>query len=156
QQNVFSKILRRASGSLSLGLNSYFFEQVGKSFVFHPDLLTMKLPTIGYFDGFWQSEKYFKSVEDIIRKDFEFILAPDSVNQRMLQDIDGSQSISIHIRHGDNATKMAAQHGVLPTDYYHRAVRELMNHVKNPRFYIFSDDPNWAKQNLRLGYPCFY
>lgn len=151
KQNLSSKILRRTSSYIPGMAKSYIFEPPEKNFTFNNNLLRMKLPAVAYFDGFWQTEKYFLNIEDAIRKDFIFADEPDEVNRQMLQQIDGLDSVAIHIRHGDNATKVAAHHGVLPIRYYHRAIGEITNTVKNPHFYIFSDDPQWAKENLKIS-----
>ena len=41
-----------------------------KHFHFDPEIL--KLKDNVYLEGYWQSERYFKDIEDIIRKDFTF------------------------------------------------------------------------------------
>ena len=68
--------------------------------------------------GFFQTEKYFKNVEDIIRNDFTFkdeILDPCG---EMMSDIDG-QVIALHIRRGDYLTN-SNNHNVLGLDYYEK------------------------------------
>ena len=41
-------------------------------------------------------------------------------------------------------------------DYYEAAVRELTAVVKQPHFFVFSDDLEWVRRNLRLDYPVAY
>lgn len=154
--NTGNKILRRASSIIPAAMKSYIFEPLGKNFTFNPNLLSMKLPETVYFDGFWQTEKYFMAIEDLLRRDFEFKGPPDKVNQDMIGQIAGREAVAIHIRHGDNATKVAAKHGVLPIDYYYKAVADLVKKLPQPHFYIFSDDPAWAKANLKLDYPSIF
>ncbi len=156
QPKIFSKFLRRASVVVPFAAKSYIFEPLGQNFTFDEHLLTAKFKMKVYLDGFWQTEKYFKPIEDIIRKDFEFAEQPDAVNQRMLNEIENQTSVAIHIRHGDNATKIASHHGVLPISYYQKAVKELIETINNPYFYIFSDDPAWAKENLKLNHPSVF
>ena len=80
-------------------------------------------------------------------------MQPDEVNRKMLAEIDSdfSSSVCIHVRHGDNATPKASKHGTLPLSYYHKAIEDLTKTVKSPHFYVFSDDPEWAKENLHLA-----
>ena len=80
-------------------------------------------------DGYWQSEKYFKDVEDVIRNDFSFRVPPDKANQvildRMAADpARGVEAVSIHIRRGDYSSnpQTNAFHGLLPLDYYRSAM----------------------------------
>ncbi len=48
-----------------------------------------------------------------------------------------------------------AIHGLLPLDYYHQAISKLSSLVSDPHFFIFSDDPEWAKDNLKLAFPTY-
>lgn len=151
-QNISSKILRRLTAALPAGNKAYIFEPVGENFVFHKNIYNINPAGTIYLDGFWQTEKYFSDIEDIIRKDLEFVSQPDADNKIMLDEIALKNSVSIHIRHGDNATKVAAHHGILPLDYYSAAVDKISQFAENPHFYIFSDDPVWAKKNLKLKF----
>ena len=123
------------------------------SWVFDPNLLTWSLKANVYLVGYWQTEKYFTSIENIIRNDFLFKDAPDEVNRKMLAEIDSSSSVCIHVRHGDNASPKTLKHGILPLSYYYKAIKDLMKTVKSPHFYVFSDDTQWVKENLRLDFP---
>ena len=154
--NLLSKILRHASGLGKYYKRSFIFEPPKNYFTFDPLLLTWPLKPVVYLDGFWQTEKYFSGIEEIIRNDFNFKDAPDAINQKMIEEISSVDSVCLHVRHGDNATKVAAKHGVLPMQYYREAVSGLIKIVKNPQFYIFSDDPKWAQENLQLNFPVFF
>jgi hypothetical protein len=156
RQNIYSRLLRRAAAFGCYYLHSYIFEPPKNYFVFDPNLLAGQLKPNVYLDGFWQTEKYFSSIENIIRKDFIFKDLPDEINQKMLAEIDSVNSVSIHVRHGDNATKIAAKHGVLPLEYYYSAISDLVKTVKSPKFYVFSDDPVWVKENLKLDFPAVF
>jgi hypothetical protein len=41
-------------------------------------------------------------------------------------------------------------------DYYFRCVNYLKQLVKNAHYFIFSDDPQWAQDNLRQLYPATF
>ncbi len=155
-QNLLSKFLRRISAFFPYSAKSYILENPGQNFAFNARLFKTKLKPKAYFDGFWQTEKYFLDIEDIIRKDFTFKHEPDEANRKMLEQITSANSAAIHIRHGDNATKIAAHHGVLPLEYYYDSIDQLAKLIDNPFFYIFSDDINWAEDNLKLNYPAVF
>lgn len=111
-----------------------------------------------YLRGYWQSEKYFLEIADIIRSDFQFVREPDPVNARMLASIGDCESVALHIRRGDYVSNptTAAFHGICDLDYYHKAVRTLEEQVQHPHFYIFSDDIPWVRENLKLPHPTTY
>ena len=66
----------------------------------------------------------------------------------MAESIRTSTSAAIHVRHGDNASTIAAKLGVLPRRYYEQAVEALRKEIQRARFFIFSDDWQWARTLL--------
>jgi hypothetical protein len=125
-------------------------------FHFDPGFLT--LPDNVYLDGYWQSEKYFQSIENVIKSEFTLKEDPDPPNTLMSEKILGSNAVSIHIRRGDYVTNPVTfvYHGVCTLEYYHRAINCITQKISDPHFYIFSDDPLWVKQNLEVNYPHTY
>ena len=70
--------------------------------------------------GYFQTEKYFKNIEQEIREDFKFkddILIPC---QEMMDDF-GEPPLSLHIRRGDFLINSANHHN-LGLDYYEKAL----------------------------------
>jgi len=107
-----------------------------------------------YLQGYWQTEKYFKSIEKIIREDFTLSEEPDYLNQQMAETIGKCDSISLHIRRGDYISNpdTNAYHGICSEEYYREAISKIDSTIKDPRFFVFSDDPKWAKENFDTGY----
>ena len=87
-----------------------------------------------YLNGYWQSEKYFKSFRTEIlqelKTDKTFDIEPNSV--------------SIHIRRTDYTTSNGF-HPVQSLEYYKKAVSLIGEYNK---IYVFSDDIPWCKENL--------
>jgi hypothetical protein len=101
--------------------------------------------------GYWQSEHYFKATESAVRQQFTFRKPINDFTQRINDLIQtSSTSTFIHIRRGDYVTNVNASqhHGVCGVDYYRRAIAYLTERVKNPDFYVFSDDLDWVRQEL--------
>jgi len=100
-------------------------------------------------DGNWQSEKYFKHHGDIIRNSFQFNKS-NFTNNDLLNKIRENNSVSIHIRRGDYVTNKTTfqYHGICDENYYLDAIKEIKKNVKNPKFYVFSDDISAAKKIL--------
>ena len=115
---------------------------------YEPD--TMKTThQLSYFEGHWQSEKYFKSIEETIRKQFQF--KQSSLNKETLQlseEIKNTNSVSIHIRRGDYLN--FPQCAVCDIEYYRKAIDYIKGKIIEPTFFIFSDDIDWCKQNLQI------
>lgn len=145
--NFFSKVYCAFTGSLPL---SYDKEP---HFHFDPDFFTLSDNV--YLDGYRQSEKYFKNIEDIIKKEFTLQEKPDIQNKRMEENILKAEAISVHIRRGDYITNPVnfRHHGVCSLEYYHAAIEFIAKNNSNPHFFIFSDDPVWVQKNLLINYP---
>ncbi len=111
-----------------------------------------------YLVGYWQSERYFKVIEDIIRRVFAFKTSLSARNQELADEIASCNAVSLHIRRGDyaNNAKTNATHGLCSLDYYKAAVHYISTRVKQPVFFIFSDDIAWVKDNLKMDFPCHY
>ena len=144
---------QRASASRMRKLFSKFFSKGYPTFSqrnlnFDPSIFENKAPI--YLDGYWQSEKYFKSIENIIRSEFTFKSKIDPLSKTILEKIQNCNSVSIHIRRGDYVDNSVtnAKHGTTTLDYYYRSIEIILEKISNPYFFIFSDDINWVRSNL--------
>jgi hypothetical protein len=115
-------------------------------------------PSNCYLIGYWQSEKYFSSIKETIRADFVFRSPMSDSNKRIAEVIGATNSVSMHVRRGDyiSNNKTFSVHGVCSVEYYERAIRYIADHVNNPVFFIFSDDFDWIRENLKVNYPYYY
>jgi hypothetical protein len=101
--------------------------------------------------GHFQNEKYFESVTKTIRKDFTFPRLPEGALKNLGNAIIKSNSVSIHVRRGDYLLKKNMEvHGILPITYYNDAMNQILKKIKDPLFFIFSDDIEWAKKHLMI------
>lgn len=115
-------------------------------------------PEESYLVGYWQSEKYFFKVAEMIATDFTFKLPMSARNLELAEQIKQTNAVSLHVRRGDYANNpvTTATHGLCSLEYYHAAVCHIAGKVKYPHFFIFSDDAEWVKKNLRVDFPCKY
>lgn len=129
-----------------------------KSFNFDPGI--NKITEKTYIEGFFQSELYFKNIENLIREDFKFVTIPNEENNKTISKImRGGPSISLHVRRGDYVTKEKNQeiYAQCSIDYYNRAVEHIAKTLdEEPVLYIFSDDMPWTRRNLKFPYKCIY
>ncbi len=125
---------------------------IEKCYDFDPEIMGLQGDV--YLDGHWQSERYFQDVTALIRREFTFRTDPAEPNRRMVEYIRSCTSVSMHIRRGDYVTLPQANsfHGLCPLSYYRSAVDQLSRRIDLPVFFVFSDDIDWVKQNLDLGF----
>lgn len=102
-----------------------------------------------YVSGYFQSEKYFRSIRKQLLKQFvikeEVSKYTQSIKRKILK---SDESCSIHIRRGDFLNKTNLNiHGACDAIYYENALK-LMD--KGISYFIFSDDISWVKENLNI------
>ncbi|WP_293788902.1 alpha-1,2-fucosyltransferase [uncultured Pedobacter sp.] len=105
--------------------------------------------TNNYYSGYWQNEGYFRNIADKIKHEFIFPKIKEIENQTVLQQILNTESVSIHIRRGDYL-KDPLLGNICDLNYYEQAISIINLKVKNPRYFVFSDDIVWCRQNLKL------
>lgn len=128
------------------------------AFVFYKKYLKPK--DGAYLIGFWQSEKYFKDIKDIIRKEFtlkdriENREDSDLAKQYLNKILSSKNSISVNIRRGDyaNNIKIRNHHGLLTIEYFMNAIKYITDEKKllkeETYIFVFSDDIEWCEKNL--------
>ena len=106
-----------------------------------------------YVFGFFQGEWNFAPIKDIIRKELEVKTEPSKENLRMLNEIDNSEAVCLHIRRGDYLDPRWKNLQVCTFDYYNNAINIILEKVENPVFFVFSnthDDIEWIKENYHF------
>ena len=121
---------------------------------FDPNILNYRYKD-AYFRGFWQSENYFKDIREVLLRDFTVKTAPNEYRSALLKEIEKNNSVSLHFRRGD-ITNPESRVGALSFDYYNKAIKFLTDKIKNPNFYIFSDDIAWVKKNFKVDLPSVF
>ena len=121
-------------------------------FHFDEDIFN-KCPDKVSVSGFFQTEKYFKHIEDEVRKDFTFKsnwLDPCKEFRSQM----GEEVIFLHVRRGDPGladkrgfkwayVNLAHQHPVQPLEYYEKALAEFDESLP---VVVFSDSIEWCKE----------
>jgi hypothetical protein len=101
-----------------------------------------------YLLGYWQCERYFADCADTVRSEFALRGEPQGENISLLREIEERESVSVHVRRGDFLTEPGFQ--ACGLEYYRSAAERIARAVRAPHYYVFSDDPAWAKEYLAL------
>lgn len=113
------------------------------------DSLLRAIPDNRYIQGYFADERYFKGIEDILKKEFTPRKNVTNQNLNIIKQMQKTNSISIHVRRTDYLTHNSYNSQFIGLDYYTRAVKQIIDSVKNPTFFIFSDDMNWCRLNFK-------
>ncbi len=115
--------------------------------------LKHRIPPV-YLRGYWASQRYFDDVPSLIRRDFDVTIEPSPENSALLSEISKAENpVAVHVRRPQSGQSFQVNQ---PPEYYKAAAAGLHSVAANAVFYIFSDDPEWAKDNLCLPYETVY
>lgn len=132
-------------------LKRYIVEPQENYFQFDPNVYHRKITSPVIMRGYWQSEKYFAAIADQLRSELILKSEPGAQYAKLARIIQETTSVSVHVRHGDNSSMIAANLGMLPSEYYEKAIANLKREIANPHFFVFSDDISWAKETLKIS-----
>jgi hypothetical protein len=158
EKNVSSQKVLNPNSSFIKILKIFRLEKLVKNYYFERNLLfdkkVLKLSDGNYLEGFFQCEKYFYNIRQVLLKEFTLKeeLSEYSRNiKEKLEKKNKNKKVSLHIRRGDyisnNTTNIV--HGLCDIDYYNNAISYLNNKLEIFDIYVFSDDLLWAKENLQ-------
>lgn len=141
KNNTLNKIRRQCTIPI-IHINKFILE---RSMSYNPKISNLKGDF--YLSGNWQSERYFENSKDLIRNTFSFKKFTDERNISLLEEILQQESISIHVRKGADYLKKIVVGTCMPS-YYDEAIKVINEKVKNPRYYIFTDNKEWVINNI--------
>ncbi len=146
----FSVMKSFASCCTNRILGKPLFEMTGRGHVykepgrmFDPEFFNV--PDGSSIIGYFQSENYFKPVEQIVRDVFSFkqVAARSAVLEWETRIAD-SNTVAVHVRRGDYLKLDGFK--VCSEAYYRRAIEWMKQRVESPVFCFFSDDLDWCRK----------
>ncbi|QXP64992.1 alpha-1,2-fucosyltransferase [Polaribacter sp. HaHaR_3_91] len=124
-----------------------------KSFCFYKKVFNQNKSLNQLYLGTWQSEKYFLNAKKEVRDCFKFNKNLLSKDTKLLAiEMQECNSVFVHIRRGDYLSEkyVTALGNICNLSYYEKSIQYLSKSINNPRFYFFSDDQEWVKENLNI------
>ncbi len=149
RRDLFSRVWQRAERYLPRHWRSVFVDRVEG---YDPALFRIRRNVA--LQGYWQSEKYFRSIAPLLRQELVLHTPPVGRNATLAREITGVESVSVHVRRSDYVTNNS--HIVLPKTYYEAALAHLAHVAPEAYYYIFSDDIPWCRKHLDLPGPAVF
>lgn len=136
----------------------YYWRPIIRERQFNFDQKILNLKKNAYLDGYWQSEKYFKNIEYILRKEFTIKDEFNTIEPDLKNRIINSNSVSVHVRRKDyvSADRTHQVHGTCSKEYYQKAINYISSKIKNIKIFVFSDDIKWAEKNIIFNFRTEY
>lgn len=99
-----------------------------------------------YYDGYWQNERYFKTIRKDILKAFTPLQMSDK-SIELSKKVRSCHSLSIHVRRGDYVNHPLYS-GICNEEYYEKAIDYVRKNNHLDVCCVFSNDIPWCKKHL--------
>ncbi len=114
----------------------------------HDTLMNLDTSENYYIFGFFTEEAYYRDRLSDIRRELKFPPLSGE-NLKIAEKIEESDSVSIHVRRGDYLSKTyAGQFLSLGQEYYRPAVETVCDKIKDPKFFVFSEDADYIRKEF--------
>jgi hypothetical protein len=127
-------------------IRDFHTENLYNEIDYHYDPNVFEIKEDTNFRGYFQSEKYFKHCEDVIRNEFKFKSDISDRVDEFLKPYVGKRLVAVHIRRGDYLVNPDA-HPLCTLEYYHNAMDMLDG--DDVLFVCLSDDIGWCEENIK-------
>ena len=109
-----------------------------------------KIENNTYFDDYWQSLNYIKPLGNLLKK--LKINNPRKKHIKLIKKINLKRnSVAVHIRVYTSVRNEDKYHGNLEKEYFDKAIKKIKKKIKNPFFFIFSNNYSIIKKKIDLN-----
>lgn len=149
--NIQQIFLSNTSLRHLLGSRYFWFMGRKLGFVsFEPNIYKyndeVKLDKRLFFEGYWQSYKYFDAYKKEIKYNLQFL---DNNNQKIAfskaEIVNSPNTVAIGLRFYEETKDAATIHNVVDEKYYMQSIKIIEGKVYKPTFVVFSTDIDLAK-----------
>ena len=107
---------------------------------------------IKFYYGGWHNEENFLNIKWLLYDTFKFKKYGDLENQKIIEKIKETNSISIHIRRGDflDTNNINLFGNICSIAYYKEAISIIEKKIDNSYYFVFSNDMEWVQENFNL------
>lgn len=102
-----------------------------------------------YIMGVFQNAKMVETVEQDVKRCFTFRPFTDERNQKLEREMAVCESVAIHVRKGKDYAERVWYQNTCLVEYYHKAIQLISEKVNHPKFYVFTDNPEWVKEHFK-------
>ena len=154
---VYQKIVKLIKGNEEVGFksfkvlarNGYYYNH---DVYYYPIIKTNKKIKVIY--GYFQSEKYFEKIKECIKEELLVKVQCEKSENIILESILKSCSVGVSIRWGNDYKNSGLN--VCNKEYFYKAMDKVNEKVKNPTFFIFSDEIDAVKEEFKFKYNVKY
>ncbi|MBL4585894.1 MAG: alpha-1,2-fucosyltransferase [Flavobacteriales bacterium] len=104
-----------------------------------------------HIEGYFSSELFFREFEDEVKKQLVFAKKPPAASLQIMEQMNSENAVALSIRRGDFLKYPL--HNTCSVEYYQRAIEKMQESIEKPKLFIFSDDMDWVKANMKFDLP---
>lgn len=102
------------------------------------------------FIGFFQNSTFIDEIKNEVQNIFTFSPFQEGSNNFLLsKKMLSENSVAVHFRKGKDYLAMNIFKDTCPIEYYIKAINHIKQHIENPVFYVFTDNQEWVRNNLK-------
>jgi Glycosyl transferase family 11 len=110
----------------------------------------LKAPSDCMLFGYFQTPHYFEDMADELRAELrELLIRHVPLEPGHTHALTGENKVAIHVRRKDYLEH--SEFRVIGADYYHSQMDALRASLPTARFFVFSDDPEWCRNEFQSG-----
>ena len=102
-----------------------------------------------YIMGVFQNAKIADAVKEEVQAAYTFVPFEEGRNAELMCEMQNAESVAIHVRKGADYASRIWYQNTCSIKYYEDSVRLMQEKLENPKFYVFTDNPDWVKKNLK-------
>lgn len=146
KSSLIARMAKCLSYRLYLKINKVFSED---DWIFQNDSFPFLINPDSHLVGYFQDLRYFRHIRSILIQDFKLKRALSPHNQVLKEKIAKTpNSCFLHIRRGDYLKEEHWMFVELGSVYYENAIEVIKRSIKQPNFFIFSNDIAWCRENF--------
>ena len=139
---------RKFNAMLSLERRYYVHE---RTMSFDPEIRNLKIVRPTIFIGYWQSPHYFDDLNPGMPALIHFPEPLTAPLKEELAAIRGADAVCLAIRRYEEVPR--PKHHILQLDYFEKAMAHIGQLVGNPHYFVFAQNMEWARANIKSRYP---
>lgn len=115
-----------------------------RQLTYDPDIFQVRANAL--LVGCWHNQAYFREIRGQLQEDFTLKSPPSPQDEHLIQNMREENSVSMHVRRGDKVGHKIYKATSL--EFCLQAMDLLRGQMKEPRFFVFSDDAAWTLHHL--------